>query len=90
MDPSSIRKLSAEARAMLIASGPDDITGDEGSGVELNTGADYAVAKALERRGFGHREGPGGSLPGMYWSTAAGLQARTQVLNALLAEDGEP
>lgn len=74
--------LSPAQRAMLLASDPDDITGTEGAGVELRTGADYAVAKALERRGFGHVEGPGGPLPGMYWSSAEGLAARTQLIEA--------
>lgn len=68
--------LPEAQRRMLIASAPDDVTGEEGLGVELRTGADYAVAKALERRGLGHREGPGGSLPGMYWSNAEGLALR--------------
>lgn len=61
---------------MVLESGPDDRSGTSGIGVELRTGADYAVAKALERRQLGHREGPGGSLPGMYWNNAMGLAVR--------------
>lgn len=76
--------LSDAQRRMLIASEPDDRTGKEGCGVELRSGADYAVAKALERRDLGHREGPGGSLPGMYWSNADGLAVRA----ALKSRDG--
>jgi len=71
-------RLTAPQLAMLLASDPDDITGEEGVGVELRTGADYAIAKALERRGLGHVEGPGGSLPGMYWNNAAGLLSRRE------------
>lgn len=66
-------------RRMLIASEPDDRTGDEGCGVELRSGADYATGKALERQGLGHVTGPGGSLPGMYWSNAAGLARRSEL-----------
>jgi hypothetical protein len=78
--------LTPAMRAMLIASEPDDRTGEEGCGVELRTGGDYATAKALERRELGHREGPGGPLSGMYWSNADGLAERA----ALLASDRAP
>lgn len=73
-------KLTNAQRAMLLASDPDDITGEEGAGVELLTGADYAIAKALKRRGLGEMTGPGGSLPGMYWNNADGLEARRSAL----------
>lgn len=72
--------LTPAMRQMLIDSEPDDRTGDEGCGVELFSGRDYAVAKALQRRWLGHVTGPGGSLPGMYWSNADGLQARADLL----------
>lgn len=72
-------KLTPAQRAMLIASEPDDRTGREGCGVELLTGADYATANALKRRGFGEVTGPGGSLPGMYWSNADGLAERASL-----------
>jgi len=68
--------LSAAQRSMLAASGPDDITGTAGVGVELRTGALYAVAKSLERLGLGHVTGPDGSRRGMYWNNAAGLAER--------------
>ena len=74
--PSPAGGLSEAQRRMLVASDPDDLTGEEGCGVELLSGADYAVAKALERRGLGHVQGPGGPLPGMYWNNADGLEHR--------------
>lgn len=72
--------LTPRQRAMLIESEPDDLTGRAGIGIELRTGADYAVAKALERRKLGHREGPGGFLPGMYWNNPMGLSVRAAIM----------
>lgn len=74
--------LTDAQRHMLLASEPDDRTGDEGCGVELKTGADYATAKALKRRGLGDVSGPGGARPGMYWSNGAGLAKRNELLGA--------
>lgn len=73
-------KWTARQRQMIVDSEPDDITGEEGCGVELRSGADYAVAKALERRGLGFVEGPGGPLPGQYWNNAEGLLERQDLL----------
>lgn len=67
-------------REMICASDPDDLTGEEGCGVELRTGADYAVAKSLEARGYGHRTGPEGPLAGLYWNNSTGLLARQEIL----------
>lgn len=78
--------FTAPQRAMLLASDPDDRTGDEGTGVELTSGALYATAHALERRGLGWVEGPGGPLCGMYFSNADGLTARRDLIAALQAE----
>jgi hypothetical protein len=61
---------------MLLESRPDDIDGVEGIGVELRTGADYAVAKSLQRLGLGSVTGPGGFLPGMYWNRKPGVSLR--------------
>ena len=71
------RSLTLPQREMVLASDRDDIDGYEGCGVDLFTGADYAVAKALERKGVGHREGPGGfRYAGMYWNNNLGLLVR--------------
>lgn len=72
--------LTEAQRAMLIASEPDDVTGEEGCGVELRSGADYATANALKRRGLGNVTGPGGALPGMFWSNAQGLAERALLM----------
>ena len=78
--------FTPKQREMLCESGPDDVTGEEGYGVELTSGAAYAVAKSLERRGYGHVQGPGGALPGMYWNNSTGLIARQDVLDAAQPE----
>lgn len=72
--------LTDAMRQMLLDSEPDDITGIVGCGVELRTGANYSTAKALERRGLGYSNGPGGSLPGMYWNNPQGLSLRRFLL----------
>ena len=71
-------KLTKAQATMICGSDPDDITGEEGVGVELWTGADYAVARSLERRGFGTVTGPGQpkGMPGLYFNNADGLYAR--------------
>lgn len=80
-------KLTDPQRRMLLASEPDDLTGEEGAGVELMTGADYAVAKALARRELGHVEGPGGLYCGLYFNNAEGLQLRADLLG--IADEDE-
>ena len=76
----AFRGFTPAQRRMIIASDPDDRTGDEGVGVELRSGADYAVAKSLERLGLGSREGPGGTLCGLYWNNAEGLAYRRDLI----------
>lgn len=79
-------RMTEAQRQMLLESDPDDVTGEEGVGVELRTGAGYAVARALERRGLGHVTGPGGSLPGMYWNNSDGLTMRAaEMVNPCLS-----
>lgn len=73
-------ELTEKQRAMICESDPDDVTGEEGCGVELKNGADYAIARSLERRGYGHVQGPGGPLYGMYWNNSTGLIARQDIL----------
>jgi len=75
-----IMGLSNPMRRMLIASCPDDATGEEGCGVELTTSQLYAAARALKRRGLGEVTGPGGSLPGMYWNNRDGLAKRLDLI----------
>lgn len=74
--------LTEAQRKMLLASEPDDVTGKEGCGVELRTGAEYAVARALQKRGLGNINGPGGFVCGMYWSNAEGIAERSSLISS--------
>lgn len=76
-----MKGLTKAMGAMLVESGPDDITGEEGLGVELFTAGQWSVARALERRELGHIVGASG-LPGMYWNNAAGLEVRARLLSS--------
>ncbi len=73
--------LTRQQREMICASDPDDVSGEEGCGVEIFTGAHYAIAKSLERRGYGNVQGAGGRVPGMYWNNSTGLIARQDILD---------
>lgn len=73
------RTLTAAMQAMVIASEPDDLTGEEGCGVPLR-GSAYRTAKALEAMGVGHYQEAGSLYAGMYWSNSKGLSLRTELL----------
>lgn len=73
-------KLTARQEAMIKASEPSDRDPKDGAGVELLSGSDYAVARALERKELGVVEGPGGPLSGMYFNNASGLEVRAILL----------
>ena len=53
---------------------------DTATGVELRSGADYAVARALERRGLGTVEEGYDGLPGLYFNNDDGLSLRDELL----------
>lgn len=87
--PNSGLDLSPAQQRMIVASEPSDRDRREGCGVELRTGADYAIAKALERRGFGHVVGPGSPLGGMYWNNGDGLALRRELRGESDPDDDE-
>lgn len=72
------RPLTPRMTAMLLESAPDRC-GSEGLGVELRTGADFAVARALGRRELGHHT-HGVSYGDMYWNNAEGLAVRRDLI----------
>lgn len=68
------KSLSEAQRELVIASGPDDVTGTEGVGVELH-GQQYQAARALKRRGIGQYT-HGSTFGDMYWNNNHGLLVR--------------
>lgn len=74
--------LSEGQQRMVLGSEPSDRDPTDGAGVELWTGADYAIARSLERRGFGSVEGPGQpkGMPGPYFNNADGLSLRESLM----------
>lgn len=72
-------KLTPPQKRLLLESGPDDITGEEGHGVEIR-GADYRVAKALEAKGLGTYT-HGSPYGDLYFNNAEGLNLRDWILD---------
>lgn len=68
-------KLSPAQRWLVQASGPDDITGQEGLGIDLR-GSMFRVAKALHRLGLGDYT-HGSPIADMYWNKPLGLAVRS-------------
>jgi hypothetical protein len=79
--------LSAAQRALVLASGPDDITGKEGHGVEIR-GAQYRVARSLEAKGLGSYT-HGDPFYDMYWNNAGGLKARAAITRVKESDNGQ-
>lgn len=74
-DPHQIaRSLTEAQRKLVLASEPDDITGNEGCGVDIR-GAQYRVAGSLCDKGLGGYT-HGHSIADMYWNYSTGLAVR--------------
>ncbi|MET4683720.1 hypothetical protein [Brevundimonas faecalis] len=82
-----LKPLTDRQRTMIAASEPSDRDRTVGAGVELQSGADYAVARSLERRELGDVEGPGGSFSGLYFNNAEGLAVRNEILGTAVDQD---
>ena len=65
--------LSEAQKRLVITSGPDDITGKEGLGVDIR-GAQYRTAKSLTALGLG--DYTHGSPWDMYWNRPLGLAVK--------------
>ena len=74
--------LSEAQKRLVITSGPDDITGKEGLGVDIR-GAQYRTAKSLTALGLGSYT-HGSPFGDMYWNYALGLAVKAY----LEAKDG--
>lgn len=78
MTPEQIaRGLTKAQREVVLASGPDDLTGDEGFGIEL-TGPMYRTAKSLHKLGIGDYT-HGSPFSDMYWNNTLGLAVRAEL-----------
>jgi hypothetical protein len=66
--------LTPAQKRLVLASGPDDITGEEGCGVEIR-GSAYRVARALESYGLGSYS-HGSPYGDLYFNNADGLAVR--------------
>lgn len=67
--------LTPRMKAMVLASEPSELDRTEGCGVEICTPADYAVAKALQRRELGSYS-HGSPVGDLYFNNVEGLAVR--------------
>lgn len=74
-DTASIAAWLSEAQKKLVlASDPDDITGEEGCGVSIR-GSQYKTARKLERLGLGYYS-HGSPFGDLYCNNSFGLSVR--------------
>lgn len=83
-------KLTDRMKAMIRESERGGFgRADTATGVELRTGADYAVARALEKRDLGAIEEGYNGLPGLYFNNDDGLSLRDDLMGQPPEEDDE-
>lgn len=70
--------LTPAQKRLVLESEPDDITGEEGCGVEIS-GAAYRTAKALESYGLGTYS-HGSPYGDLYFNNAEGLTVRDELI----------
>lgn len=69
-------RLTPPQLRLLMESGPDDITGEEGFGIPIR-GSDYRVARGLEALGLGSYS-HGSPYGDLYFNNARGLALRAR------------
>lgn len=78
-DPADIAsKLTEAQRRLVLLSGPDDITGRDGLGVEIRSNT-YRVARRLDVLGLGSYT-HGSPTYDMYWNNSLGLAVRDRLM----------
>lgn len=84
------RTLTPRMKAMVLESDRGGFgRADTATGVELRTGADYAVARALKKRDLGTvLEGYDG-LPGLYFNNDQGLCVRDELTGSPPEDDDD-
>lgn len=81
--------LSTRMKAMVLESERGGFgRADTATGVELRTGSDHAVARALVKRELGTLEEGRSGMPGLYFNNDDGLALRDELLG-LSREDDE-
>lgn len=84
------RTLTPRMKAMVLESERGGFgRADTATGVELRTGADYAVARALEKRDLGTVEEGYDGLPGLYFNNDEGLSLRDELAGLPPDEDDD-
>lgn len=83
-------KLTPRMKAMVIESERGGFSrADTATGVELRTGADYAVARALVKRDLGTIEEGHSGLPGLFFNNDDGLALQDELRGLPPAEDDD-
>lgn len=70
--------LSEAQRRLVLASKPDDITGQEGCGIDIS-GSRYRTARSLQALGVGNYT-HGAPIADMYWNNPFGLAVRAHLM----------
>lgn len=82
--------LTPRMKAMVLESERGGFgRADTATGVELRTGADHAVARALVKRELGTIEEGYDGLPGLYFNNDEGLALHDELKGLPPAEDDE-
>jgi hypothetical protein len=68
------KRLTAAQRLLVMASDPDDISGQDGCGVQIRK-AEYKTARSLSAMGLGSHT-HGSPFGDMYWNHSFGLEVR--------------
>ena len=80
--------LTPRMKAMVIESERGGFgRADSATGVELRSGADHTVARALVKRELGTIEEGYSGLPGLFFNNGDGLALRDDLLGLAPAED---
>lgn len=83
-------KLTARMKAMVLESERGGFgRADTATGVELRTGADHAVARALVKRDLGTIEEGYSGLPGLYFNNDEGLALQDELRGLPPEEDDD-
>ena len=81
-------RLSEAQKRLVLESGPDDLTGEEGCGVEIR-GTQYRVARKLQALGLGSYS-HGSPFYDMYYNFDRGLAVRAHLQGQATTPNDSP